>query len=178
MKESGLEEVLDPSAALLSDRPKHVPGTIVTCLSQGARQILIEIQALVTPAGYGTPTRRATGIDQNRLSLLLAVLGRRAGLNFADQDVFVNVVGGIDAKDPSVDLAVALALASAKTDVAIPADVAAWGEIGLTGEVRTVSAQHLRAKEASRLGFKAIIEPKEKAPLTIRDAVFQLRLGK
>ena len=175
MKETGLEEVLDPSAALLADRPKNVPGTIVTCLAQGARQVLVEIQALVTPAGYGTPSRRATGVDQNRVSLLLAVLGRRAGINFSDQDVFVNVVGGVEAKDPSIDLAIALALASAKTDVAIPSDVAAWGEIGLTGEVRLVSAQHLRTKEAARLGFKTILEPKESS-LNVREAINALRL--
>lgn len=176
MTERGMEEVLDPSAALLADRPRNVSGAVATCLAQGTRPVLVEIQALVTPAGYGTPSRRATGIDANRLSLLLAVLGRRAGVNFADQDVFVNAVGGIDAKDPSVDLAIALALVSAKTDKQIPADAVAWGEIGLSGEVRAVSASNLRAKEASRLGLTQVIAPKEKSPMTLREAISMLRL--
>lgn len=177
MSERGMEEVLDPSAALLADRPRNVAGAVATCLAQGTRPVLVEIQALVTPAGYGTPSRRATGIDANRLSLLLAVLGRRAGVSFADQDVFVNAVGGIDAKDPSVDLAIALALVSAKTDKQIPSDVVAWGEIGLSGEVRAVSASNLRTKEAARLGLTTVVAPKEKSPMTLREAISQLHLS-
>ncbi|MDO8617459.1 MAG: DNA repair protein RadA [Candidatus Uhrbacteria bacterium] len=159
MTERGLEEVLDPSAALVADRPKNVAGSIVTCLAQGSRPLLVEIQALVAPAGYGTPIRRGTGIDVNRLSLLLAVLGRRAGVSFGDQDVFVNVVGGIEAKEPATDLAICLALASAKQDIPIPPQTIAWGEVGLSGEIRPVSNSGARLKEATRLGFTTVIAP-------------------
>jgi DNA repair protein RadA/Sms len=162
MKESGLEEVLDPSAALLADRPKNVPGTIVSCLMEGSRPLLVEIQALVTPAGYGTPLRRVSGVDLNRTALLLAVMGRRAGVAFGEQDAFVNTIGGIEAKDSSVDLAVCLALASAKTDKPLAHDLVVWGEIGLAGELRPVSRLESRLKEASRLGFKTAIIPSQK----------------
>lgn len=159
MQESGLEEILDPSAALMEGRVSRAPGSVITCLIQGSRPVLVEIQALVTKTGYGTPSRRASGIDQNRLNLLLAVLSRRAGVQFADQDVFVNAVGGIDAKDTSIDLAIALALISAKRDIAIPSNVIAWGEVGLTGEVRHVPGHGMRRKEAERMGFTTLCIP-------------------
>ena len=162
MGEQGLIEVLDPSAAFIGDRPKGTSGSVVSCLLQGARPLLIELQALVTPAGFGVPSRRVTGADANRLSLLLAVLGRRVGVGFGDQDVFVNAVGGVDAKDPSIDLAIALALASAKSDKPFPPDMIAMGEVGLAGEIRPVARMALRIKEAARLGFKTAIVPKEK----------------
>ena len=162
MGEQGLVEVLDPSAAFIADRPKETSGSVITCLMQGARPLLVEVQALVTPAGFGTPSRRVTGADANRLSLLLAVLGRRAGVGFGDQDVFVNAVGGVEAKDPSIDLAIALALASAKFDKPLARDVIAMGEVGLAGEIRPVARLALRLKEAARLGFKVAIVPKEK----------------
>lgn len=162
MKESGLEEVLDPSAALLADRPKNVPGTVVSCLMEGSRPLLVEIQALVTPAGYGTPLRRVSGVDLNRVALLLAVMGRRSGVGFGDQDAFVNTIGGMEAKDASVDLAVCLALASAKTDKPLAHDLVAWGEVGLAGELRPVSRLDARLKEASRLGFKTALVPTQK----------------
>lgn len=165
MKESGLEEVLDPSAALLADRPKNVSGTVVSCLMEGSRPLLVELQALVTPAGFGTPMRRVSGVDLNRTGLLLAVLGRRAGFGFGDQDAFVNTIGGVEAKDPSVDLAVCLALASAKADKALPDDLVAWGEVGLAGELRPVGRQEARLKEASRLGFKTALIPAQKEPI-------------
>ena len=158
MMEHGLQEVVDPSSALVAHRPKNTSGSIVSTLSQGSRVFLIEIQALVTPAGYGTPTRRVTGIDPGRLSLLLAVLGRRAGVNLSDQDVFVNVVGGVDAREPGIDLAICLALASAKYDIPLPIDLAAWGEVGLSGEIRPVPNQTGRIKESHRLGYKNVIE--------------------
>lgn len=175
MTERGLEEVKDPSVAFLADRPKGVAGSIVTCLAQGSRPLLVELQGLVAPAGYGTPTRRTTGFDTNRLGLLLAVLGRRCGVNFSEQDVFVNVVGGVDAREPSVDLALVLALVSAKLDIPIPADVVAWGEIGLSGEVRPVTRSEQRTKEAQRLGFKTVIAPSEGIK-TIGDALTKLGL--
>jgi DNA repair protein RadA/Sms len=162
MKEGGLEEVLDPSAALLADRPIGASGTIVSCLVEGSRAILVELQALVTSAGYGTPLRRVSGVDLNRTSLLLAVLGRRAGYGFGDQDAFVNTVGGIEAKDTSVDLAVCLALVSAKLDVPIPASFVAWGEVGLAGELRSVGRTEARLKEAARMGFETVILPVHK----------------
>ncbi|MDO8584371.1 MAG: DNA repair protein RadA [bacterium] len=157
MSEKGLEEVLDPSSSLIADRPKNTPGTVITCLADGTRPLLIEIQALVTPAGYGTPIRRASGIDQMRLQLLIAVLARRAGVNLTDQDVFVNAVGGVDAKEPGVDLAICLALASAKYDVMIPETTAAWGEVGLSGEIRPVANEQGRVKETKRLGLEKVI---------------------
>lgn len=159
MTEKGLEEVLDPSAALIAHRPERVSGTIITCLTQGSRPLLLELQALVNPSGYGTPTRRTTGIDTNRLSLLLAVLSRHGSFRFSEQDVFANAVGGVDIKEPSADLALALAIASAYRQIAIPSDVAAWGEIGLSGEIRPVPQASLRLKEASRLGFKTVFIP-------------------
>ncbi|KAA0205700.1 MAG: DNA repair protein RadA [Ignavibacteriota bacterium] len=162
MKESGLEEVIDPSAALLADRPKNVPGTVVSCLIEGSRPLLVEVQALVTPAGYGTPLRRVSGVDLNRTALLLAVMGRRGGVGFGDQDAFVNTIGGMEAKDPSVDLAVCLALASAKADKPLPDDLVAWGEVGLAGELRPVPRLDARLKEAARLGFKTALIPTQK----------------
>jgi DNA repair protein RadA/Sms len=162
MKEIGLEEVLDPSAALLADRPLGSSGTIVSCLVEGSRAMLVELQALVTSAGYGTPLRRVSGVDLNRTALLLAVLGRRAGIGFGDQDAFVNTVGGIEAKENSVDLAICLALASAKLDVVIPPSFVAWGEVGLAGELRAVGRTDARLKEARRMGFDTAIVPFQK----------------
>lgn len=170
MNENGLQEVVDPSAAFIADRPQAVPGSIITCLCEGTRPLLVEIQALVSPAGFSTPARRASGIDQNRLNLILAVLAKRAGLGFGDQDVFVNAVGGVDAKDPSIDLAIALALASAKLDKAISASSASWGELGLAGELRPVTRPSLREKEAIRLGLTTLVTP-TKTLKTLRDAL-------
>lgn len=167
MKEGGLEEVLDPSAALLADRPKNVSGTVVSCLMEGSKPLLVELQALVTPAGFGTPLRRVSGVDLNRTSLLLAVLGRRAGFGFGDQDAFVNTIGGVEAKDPSVDVAICLALASAKADKALPENLVAWGEVGLAGELRPVGRLEARLKEAVRLGFKAALIPAQKEVIKV-----------
>jgi len=167
MTEQGLSEVTDPSAAFIADRPKGVSGSIVTCLMQGTRPLLVEIQALVSGSGIGIPSRKTNGLDLNRVNMILAVLGRRAGLSFGDQDVFLNAVGGVEAKDPSIDLALALALASAKTNQAIPADLIALGEVGLAGEIRPVPRLNLRLKEAARLGFKTAITPFYKNPLTV-----------
>lgn len=186
MTEKGLEEVPDASAALLADRPKNVSGTIVTCLIEGSRPLLVELQALVTPAGYATPSRRSSGIDTNRLNLLLAVLARRCGLGFGDQDVFANAIGGVDADQTSVDLSLVLALASAKQDFIIPPTVAAWGEVGLAGEIRPVGFSSQRLKEAARMGFERVIVPNEKqlpkipglemiACGTVREALEKLR---
>jgi len=167
MTERGLEIVSDPSSALLADRPVQASGTIVSCLLEGGHPLACELQALIAPAGYGTPLRRVSGFDSNRVSLLLAVLGRRAGVPCADMDVFFNVVGGIRVSEPGLDLAVAVALASAKYDCAVPDSIMAWGEVGLAGELRPVSRPEARLKEAKRLGFKTVIVPKQKKQVSL-----------
>ncbi len=162
MTEKGLEEVLDPSAALLEDRPVGASGTVVTCAIHGGRPMLVELQALVNSAGYATPLRRASGLDKNRMSLLVAVIARRAGINLSDHDVFMNAIGGIKVQDPGIDLALCLALASAKKDTVLPSDMIAFGEVGLAGELRPVSRIESRIKEAERMGFQTILLPKQK----------------
>lgn len=160
LTERGLEPVEDPSSELLRDRAQGVPGSAVACLIQGQRPLLIELQALVAPAGYGTPVRRATGVDTARLGMLLAVLGRRAGVNALDKDVYANAAGGIDARDPSADLALCSAIASAVKNSALDAKTIFLGEVGLAGELRPVAMPEFRLKEAARLGFKRAIVPK------------------
>ena len=154
MTERGLEQVEDPSSELLRDRATHASGSVVTCLIEGRRPLLLEIQALVSPAGYGTPIRRATGVDSARLGMLLAVLAKRAGISALDKDVYANAAGGIDAKDPSADLALAVAIASAVKDVPLDPTIGLFGEIGLAGEIRPVALPELRLKEFARMGFK------------------------
>lgn len=160
MTEQGLTEILDPSQELLRDRPLHAAGSAVTCLIEGHRALLLELQSLVSPAGYGTPVRRATGVDSARLGILLAVLAKRAGVNALDKDVYANAAGGMDARDPSVDLALAAAIASAVKDVALDPRVGLFGEIGLAGELRPVALPELRLKEFARMGFTKAIVPK------------------
>lgn len=160
MTERGLEVVEDPSTELLRDRPRGAPGSSVSCLIEGRRAVLIELQSLVSPAGYGTPVRRATGVDPARLGMILAVLARRSGVQAVDKDVYANATGGIDARDPSVDLALAVAIASAVKDVALDPRLAVFGEIGLAGELRPVSLPDLRLKELKRLGFAQAIVPR------------------
>lgn len=159
MTENGLRSVDDPSAELLKERPEHSSGSVVSCLMEGHRPILIELQALVTPAGYGTPVRRTTGIDASRLGLLLAVLARRAGVRVLDKDVYANAAGGLKAREPAIDLGLCLAIASAVSDVAIDPKTVAFGEVGLGGEVRPVPYPELRLKECERHGFKNVIAP-------------------
>lgn len=160
MTEKGLEPVEDVSTELLRDRATGVAGSTVTSLLEGHRPVLLEIQALVSPAGYGTPIRRTTGIDSARLGMLLAVLARRAGIHALDKDVYANAAGGIDARDPSVDLAVATAIASAVKDTPLDPRLAVFGEVGLAGELRPVSLPEQRLKEAARLGFTMALVPK------------------
>ncbi|MFA5185153.1 MAG: DNA repair protein RadA [Patescibacteria group bacterium] len=175
MTEHGLEIVEDPSSELIRDRAAGIPGSAISCLIEGHRPMLIEIQALASPAGYGTPIRRATGVDTARLGMLLAVLARRAGINAIDKDVYANAAGGIDARDPSVDLALAAAIAGAVKNIALDPRTALFGEIGLGGELRPVSMPEIRLKELARMGFKTAIVPKRqggKAPagLDIKEA--------
>lgn len=159
MEENGLRQVENPSLALLSGRPTNVSGTCVTCVMEGSRPILAEIQGLATSSGYGTPRRMSTGFDYNRMSLLLAVLEKRAGFYFANLDTYVNVVGGLRLDEPASDLAVALSLVSSLKDRPIAEKTIAFGEIGLAGEIRAVAHAEARISEANRLGFRRCVLP-------------------
>lgn len=160
MRDRGLYEVENPSMMLLSGRPVNVSGTCVACAMEGSRPLLAEVQGLVSPTGFGNPRRMTTGFDYNRLSLLLAVLEKREGYFFANLDAYVNVVGGLRLDEPASDLPVALALVSSLKDTPVPEGVVAFGEIGLAGEIRSVSQAEARISEAARLGFTRIILPK------------------
>jgi DNA repair protein RadA/Sms len=154
MTQAGLEPVENPSELFLGDRELTASGSAVTALLEGTRPLLVEIQALAAKAGFGTPQRVATGYDGRRLALLLAVLEKRAGLGFAQLDVFVNVVGGLRMQEPTGDLAVAAALASSVYDRALPHDTLLMGEVGLGGEIRPVSQTDRRLAEAANLGLR------------------------
>lgn len=159
MTDKGLQEIENPSQMMLSGRPKNVSGTCVTCSLEGTRPILTEIQGLATQSGYGNPRRMSTGFDYNRLSLLLAVLEKRAGYYFNNMDAYVNIVGGLRIDEPAVDLAICMALISSLKDTPIREDAVAFGEIGLAGEIRSVSQAQQRVNEAVRLGFNKIVLP-------------------
>lgn len=159
MKDNGLSEVENPSQMMISGRPKNTSGSCVACLMEGSRPILAEVQALVTPSGFGNPRRMSNGFDYNRLSMLLAVLEKRAGYFYANTDVYINVVGGLKIYEPASDLSVALALISNLKDEPIRDDVIAFGEIGLGGEIRSIGSCEQRIKEAARLGFNKCIVP-------------------
>lgn len=160
MTDRGLTEVANPSMMMLSGRPVNVSGTCVTCLMEGSRPILAEVQALVTKTAFGNPRRTATGFDFNRMALLLAVLEKRCGYFFGSLDAYINVVGGLRLDEPASDLSVALALVSNLTDRLIPDDLIAIGEIGLAGEVRAVNHIQNRVSEAYRLGFVRCMVPR------------------
>ena len=159
MKESGLEEVTNPSALLLAERSQQVPGTMVTTIMEGTRALLLEVQSLVSRTNFGMPARKASGVDGNRLQIILAVLSRRLGLPFDSHDVFVNVSGGIKLHDRSSDLALAVSLISALQDKVIANNIIAIGEIGLGGEVRSVPHLVTRIKEAEKMGFTYALIP-------------------
>ena len=159
MTTSGLRPVANPSALFLAERPANVPGSSVLCTIEGSRPILVEVQALVSASTFGNPRRTASGLDPNRVSLLLAVLDKRAGLNLATDDVFVNVAGGMAIDEPAADLAIVAAVASSLRNRPIPSDVVVFGEVGLAGEVRATSQAALRAREASQIGFRRCILP-------------------
>jgi DNA repair protein RadA/Sms len=154
MSQEGLIAIENPSELFLGDRTRVASGSAVTALLEGTRPVLIEVQALAAKAGYGTPQRVSTGYDGRRLALLLAVLDKRAGLSFAQLDVFLNVVGGIRMQEPAGDLAVAAALASSIYDRALPADAVFLGEVGLGGEIRPVAQTERRLAEASNMGIR------------------------
>ncbi len=159
MKAGGLVEVPNPSALFLAERPEDAPGSAVAAVLNGTRTVLVEIQALVAPTGFGTPRRTALGIDSNRVALLAAVLEKKIGLEILPCDLFVNVAGGLCVDDPAADLACAAALASSFRDRALPARTLLLGEVGLAGEVRAVSQPEIRLAEAARLGFERAIVP-------------------
>jgi DNA repair protein RadA/Sms len=164
MTEGGLREVANPSAIFLA-RPQVVaPGSIVTVARDGGRPLLVEIQALVDPMRFGNPRRVAQGLDSTRLSMLLAVLNRHAGLSLQDHDVFANVVGGLSLRETASDLPLLLALASSLRDRAIPETLVAFGEVGLTGEVRPVAYGEERLREAAKQGFRRAILPRDNLP--------------
>lgn len=159
MTDKGLTEVENPSQMLLSGRPINVSGTCVTCSLEGTRPILAEVQGLVTQSGYGNPRRMCTGFDYNRLALLIAVLEKRAGYYLSNYDAYVNIVGGFRIDERAADLAICMALISSLKDVKISDDAIAFGEIGLAGEIRSVSQVQQRINEAVRLGFTKIVIP-------------------
>ncbi len=161
MIDTGLSEVENPSMMLLSDRPVGVSGTCAACVMEGSRPIMAEVQALVTKTGFGTPRRMAAGFDYNRMSLILAVLEKRAGYFFGMLDVYINIVGGLRLEEPAADLSIALALISSLRDKPLPDNLLAFGELGLAGELRTVSNLVQRLKEAERLGFTKCLVPRQ-----------------
>ncbi|KAF0141475.1 MAG: DNA repair protein RadA [Stygiobacter sp.] len=159
MHDDGLHEVLNPSEIFLSERDKQTTGSVVTASIEGTRPILLEVQALVTPSSYGNPQRVATGFDYRRLSILLAVLEKRANLRLSIQNVFLNIAGGIRIDEPAVDLAICCAIASNFSDKFARNDTVVIGEVGLGGEVRSVNHIEKRIQEAAKLGFKRVILP-------------------
>ncbi len=160
MTDAGLAEVENPSAMLLSGRMSDVSGGCITCVIEGTRPILAEVQGLVTATGFGNPRRTANGFDYNRLNLLLAVLEKRLGLYFGNLDTYVNIIGGMRLDEPAADLAVAMALVSGLRDIPLDENIIAFGEIGLSGELRSVPRAQARINEAARLGFTKCIMPK------------------
>lgn len=159
MLDEGLREIPNPSEMLLSSRPENAPGNCVTCVMEGNRPVLAEIQALITPSSYSNPRRTSNGVDFSRAMLLLAVLEKRGGLLIGGCDAYVNVIGGLTVDEPAADLATVLALASSFRDKPLPSDLAAVGEVGLTGELRSVNAINQRLSEIHRLGFQKVIVP-------------------
>lgn len=159
MTADGMTEVQNPSKILLSERLESASGTAIFATMEGTRPLLVEIQALTSITSFGYPKRTASGMDLNRLNLLLAVLTKRAGLNLSNQDVFVNVVGGMTIREPALDLGVALAIVSAYKNKAIKKDMAVFGEIGLAGEIRNVDNVEARIQEIEKLGFKSVLIP-------------------
>lgn len=159
MVDTGLKELQNPSEILLSGRPDNAPGTCVTCVIEGSRPILAEIQALVAPATYNAGRRSTNGIDYNRATLLLAVLEKRGGMAVSGCDAYINVIGGLELDEPAADLATMLAIASSFRDLPLGRDLTAVGEVGLSGEIRSVNSLNMRLSEIARLGFKRCVIP-------------------
>src|SRR6476646_7119636 len=163
MSGTGLKAVPNPSQLFLAERPANAPGSAVLCCMEGSRPLLVEVQALVSTSSYGNARRMASGIDQNRLSLLLAVMEQRAGLNLLGEDVFINVAGGMTIDEPAADLAIVGAVASSLRNRPIKAGTAVFGEVGLAGEIRGTAQAALRIREAAQMGFTRVIVPEANA---------------
>ena len=177
MGDKGLAEVPNPSEALLSGRPKDTPGSCVTCVMEGVRPVLAEVQALVTASAYGNSRRSCNGFDYNRAMMLSAVLEKRGGLVLSNCDFYVNVIGGLTVNEPAADLALIVALASSFRDKSVPYDLAAIGEVGLTGELRTVHALGQRLSEVRRLGFtKCLVPARGSGKLTVPEGLELIRI--
>ena len=178
MGDAGLTEVPNPSEMLLAGRPQDTPGTCVTCVMEGVRPVLAEVQALVVPSAFGNPRRMSNGFDYNRAVLLLAVLEKRGGLLLGNCDAYLNVIGGLSLDEPAADLAAILAMASSFRDRPVPADLTAIGEVGLTGELRSVSALGQRLSEVRRLGFtKCLIPKRTQGKLAVPEGLELIRVG-
>ena len=176
MTSAGLRPVPNPSRMFLAERPTNAPGSAVLCMVEGSRPMLVEVQALVSTSSYGTARRMASGIDQQRLSLLLAVLEKRAGLNLMGDDVFVNIAGGMSVDEPASDLGVVAAIASSVRNRAIAQTTAMFGEVGLAGEVRGISQAALRVREAAQMGFRRCIMPEANIDPSDRAALGECEL--
>jgi DNA repair protein RadA/Sms len=174
MRDNGLQEVKNPSEVFLSQRSFGTSGSTVVASIEGTRPILIEVQALVTPTSYGVPQRNTTGFDYRRLSLLLAVLEKRAGVMLGQYDVFANIAGGVRIDEPAADLGIAISIISSLRDKPVDSQSVAVGEIGLNGEVRTVSQIEKRVQEAAKLGFQRIILPANNTKGVQRDSGIQI----
>ena len=178
MGDQGLSEVPNPSEALLSGRPQDTPGSCVTCVMEGVRPVLAEVQALLTPSGYGTSRRSSNGFDYNRAMMQLAVLEKRGGLMVSNCDFYVNVIGGLNVSEPAADLALIIALASSFRDKPVPYDLAAIGEVGLTGELRAVHALNQRLSEVRRLGFtKCLIPARNSGKLIVPEGLELIKVS-
>ncbi len=160
MSETGLTEVENPSLFLLEGKPKNASGSVVACAMEGTRPILLEVQALVSPSNFGNPRRTANGVDYNRVNLLMAVLEKRLGLHLSSYDAYVNITGGLKMNDPALDLAMVLAIASSYKERPIEDGMICFGEVGLSGEIRSVSQAQQRVNEAKKLGFSTVVLPK------------------
>ena len=159
MRNTGLEEVKNPSEFLLNGRPENASGSVVACSMEGTRPILVEIQALVCQSNFGIPRRTAVGTDFNRVNLLMAVLEKKVGIHLASSDAYVNIAGGMKMTEPAIDLGICLAIVSSYKDIVIPDNVMVFGEIGLSGEIRAVSMAGQRVQEAKKLGFETVVLP-------------------
>ena len=177
MGDAGLTEVPNPSEMLLAGRPQDTPGTCVTCVMEGVRPVLAEVQALLAPTSFNVPRRTCNGFDFNRANLLLAVLEKRGGLMVSSCDAYINVIGGLNLDEPAADLAMVVALASSFRDRPVPGDLAAIGEVGLTGELRSVNALGQRLSEVHRLGFtKCLVPQRTGAKLEVPDGLQLIRV--
>lgn len=160
MRSEGLAEVENPSAFMLEGRPEDASGSVVACAMEGTRPVMIEIQALVCRTNFGFPRRTTNGIDYNRVNLLMAVLEKRGHISLSDSDAYVNITGGVHMSEPAVDLGILMAIASSQKDQPVSADTVVFGEVGLSGEIRSVAMAEQRVREAQKLGFRKVILPK------------------